>query len=688
MDAYYNENNPFAAQWLRNLIDAGHIAPGYVDERDIRDVRASDLDGFTQCHFFAGIGVWSHALRQAGWPDDRSVWTGSCPCQPFSGAGKRKGVEDERHLWPVWFDLIRECRPGVILGEQVASKDGLGWWDIVSGDLEGTDYASAALDLCVPGVGGPHIRQRLYWMAHANHEGSQGRRERRHGSRERVAWPGGVAGGVEHAESNGKWQSRVAKASEEQQKPVRGSSVSGVGAGSLNGFWRDADWLFCTDGKWRPTQSGIQPLAHGVAGRVGRLRAYGNAICAPQAQEFVEAVMDVLTEGKRTMNAIVHKRFESLAAMASYAHVLARAADAIPVGSGGLPILKMDEKGYFNFGEDATEVSDDDLWAINPFHVLRGYICFSSKNEVLGEVLRPITAEPVDLDKLPIHTERDKRGREVEIEWKAQIVLHMQCIAGPNEGASVVYKPTSGGGLKLCRTILHEIARRLAKGTDKPVPTGYLTAEGYKHKGFNKKIFNPLFEFDKWVDMEFADADAGPIEDEAPAEEEHKSATRSRSRDAEDAEVIEDEPKRGRGTRDRDNNPKDYDGRREDDEPRGRSRRANDNDAEEAPKRGRGRPKKEATNDDDEPRGRRAARRDDEVDDQDEDGNPRRTRATEGRRDSRQDAEEGTRKRGEPAPRRGRGRDEDDDAPRGRERGGRGRDRDDDDDAPRSRSRR
>lgn len=367
------------------------------------------------------------------------------------------------------------------------------------------------------------------------------------------------------------------------------------------------------------------------------------------------------------MNAIVHKRFESPAAQASYAHVLARAADAIPVGSGGLPILKMDEKGYFNFGEDATDVSDDDLWAINPYHILRGYICFSSKNEVLGEVLRPITAEPVDLDKLPIHTERDKRSREVEIEWKAQIVLHMQCIAGPNEGASVVYKPTSGGGLKLCRTILHEIARRLAKGTDKPVPTGYLTAEGYKHKGFNKKIFNPLFEFDKWVDMEFADADAGPIEDETPAEEERKPATRSRSRDAEDAEVIDDKSReRGRA---RDNNPKDYDGRR-----------GEDDDAEEAPKRGRGRPKKEASIDDDEPRGRGRSRRDDEVDDQDEEGNPRRTR--------RQDAEEGTRKRGEPAPRRGRGRDEDDDAPRRRERGGRGRDRDDDDDAPRSRSRR
>lgn len=65
MRAYYNEIDPYAAQWLRNLIAAGHIAPGDVDERSIADVRADDLVGYTQCHFFAGIGVWSHALRMA-----------------------------------------------------------------------------------------------------------------------------------------------------------------------------------------------------------------------------------------------------------------------------------------------------------------------------------------------------------------------------------------------------------------------------------------------------------------------------------------------------------------------------------------------------------------------------------------------------------------------------------------------
>ena len=324
MSAYYNEFDPFAAAWLRELIKAGHIAPGDVDDRSIKDVKADDLRGYTQCHFFAGIGVWSHALRSAGWSDERPVWTGSCPCQPFSAAGKGGGFDDERHLWPDFFRLLAECRPDVVLGEQVASKDGLGWLDLVYADLEGADYAVGAVDTCAAGFGAPHIRQRLYWTALADADDTrlEGRLAERQRAGERAAGPSGLANGLADAQGDGHERrgqldqstgrngvahggdsSGLADAKSEGRphrgagaaQPVAaessGSPVSPDRPGPINGLWRDADWLGCRDGKWRPVEPGTFPLAHGAAARVGRLRGYGNAIVAPQAQAFVEAVM-------------------------------------------------------------------------------------------------------------------------------------------------------------------------------------------------------------------------------------------------------------------------------------------------------------------------------------------------------------------------------------------------------------
>lgn len=174
MSAYYSENDAKAAAWLRELIAADVIIPGVVDERDIRDIAPSDLAGFAQCHFFAGIGGWPYALRLAGWPDTRPVWTGSCPCQPFSQAGQRKGTLDERHLWPAWHWLINAVRPPILFGEQVASPDGLEWLDLIRADLEGSSYEVEYADLCAAGIGAPHIRQRLFWVADSLSERRKG----------------------------------------------------------------------------------------------------------------------------------------------------------------------------------------------------------------------------------------------------------------------------------------------------------------------------------------------------------------------------------------------------------------------------------------------------------------------------------------------------------------------------------
>jgi len=170
--AYYNEIDPYAAAWLRNLIRAGFIPPGDVDQRSIADVTPTDVAGYTQCHFFAGIAGWALALHLAGWPHNRPVWTGSCPCQPLSSAGQRKGHLDQRHLWPAFYALIAQRRPATIFGEQVAGKDGREWLAGIRADLESAGYAVGAADLCAASVGAPHIRQRLFWVANADEAGS------------------------------------------------------------------------------------------------------------------------------------------------------------------------------------------------------------------------------------------------------------------------------------------------------------------------------------------------------------------------------------------------------------------------------------------------------------------------------------------------------------------------------------
>jgi len=332
--AYYNEIDPYAAQWLRNLVAAGHIAAGDVDERSIEDVKPSELVGYTQCHFFAGIGVWSHALRQAGWPDDKPVWTGSCPCQPFSAAGKGGRFDDERHLWPAFHHLIEQCKPATVIGEQVASKDANAWIDLVQVDLETLGYAFGAVPFPSASVGAPHIRDRLYWVAdsmhgnwnqrselesngwsnnakqnglggefggldhHHHHQGLEGhggaegpqREAGRTRATPRSVGAAGADSGLDNTFSNGRGARRHDDA--EHDRIVADAAGDVDRSGPINGFWRDADWLLCRDGKWRPVEPGTFPLAHGATSRVGRLRAYGNAINAKAAQVFIGAYLE------------------------------------------------------------------------------------------------------------------------------------------------------------------------------------------------------------------------------------------------------------------------------------------------------------------------------------------------------------------------------------------------------------
>lgn len=332
---YYNEWDSFAAEWLKQLIKDGLIPNGEVDSRSIADVEPSDLKGFTQCHFFAGIGGWSRALQIAGWSSDRPVWTGSPPCQSFSTAGTRKGKDDERHLWPVFFNLIRECQPPTVFGEQVAAAIRFGWLDDLQIDFEKEGYAAGAFVLPSGSIGAPHKRDRLFFVADSHNErhersagvgweaqrgtehsgsgsmadsepeGFQGRLSRR-SDQERQNLSGhigrcGATDSVGNAEHDGSYGAEVGRSAFETSNcGKKGQDVSceseGTGRSEIARdirFWDDSTTIYCRDGKNRliPTEPALFPLADGIRNRVGILRGAGNAIVPQAAAEIIKAYL-------------------------------------------------------------------------------------------------------------------------------------------------------------------------------------------------------------------------------------------------------------------------------------------------------------------------------------------------------------------------------------------------------------
>jgi DNA (cytosine-5)-methyltransferase 1 len=281
--SYYNEHDRNAAEWLRQLIAEGVIAPGDVDERSITEIDPDELTGYTQLHFFAGIGGWSYALRLAGWPDEMPVWTGSCPCQPFSAAGQGKVDKDERHLWPAFRAAIAKRRPAIVFGEQVASADGRVWLAGVRADVEAMGYVLGAADLCAASVGAPHRRQRIFWVAYADGwKPGDGELQR---SGQHGQWAqNGLAGGLGDAASGGRGE--------------RGNeALAGRGGHALGASWAGYEVLKCRDGKARRVEAGTFPLGDGIPGRMGLLRGYGNAIVPQVAAEFVSACLEVVRLG-------------------------------------------------------------------------------------------------------------------------------------------------------------------------------------------------------------------------------------------------------------------------------------------------------------------------------------------------------------------------------------------------------
>ena len=308
MAVYYNEWDKYAAAWLRELIAEGAIAPGDVDERDLRTIEAYEIREYTQHHFFAGIGAWSYALRLAGWPDDRPVLTGSPPCQPFSAAGKRLGAKDERHLAPVWLELVKALRPTVLFGEQVATAINTDYWldDLLNGlEIQGYSTGAAVLPAC--GVGAPHIRQRIWFVGRL--ADTQGNRD---SYREECArWFGidinSTNGGLADSDSKRMSKPQCRETFEEGSTDFTFGHGTSDTTHEIDQQWQNIDWLLCRDGKWRPVVSGTHPLVDGAStGMVSdcdlsipktqeawavRTKGYGNAIVAQVAAEMIKTIM-------------------------------------------------------------------------------------------------------------------------------------------------------------------------------------------------------------------------------------------------------------------------------------------------------------------------------------------------------------------------------------------------------------
>lgn len=327
----FSDHDTAVCRWLETLVSRGRL-DGDVLRADIREMGADDVRGYRRVHLFAGIGGWELATRMAGWPAALPLWTGSCPCQPFSAAGKREGRADERHLWPEMFRLVRECRPPVVVGEQVPGAVALGWWDEVAGGLESLGYACGAVVLPASAVGAPHRRDRLWWAA--VHPDAAPMFRAALAGRE----PNGVvAGAPADAESViGTRRSRpdITLAQSESGAPAdtdgrpwsKGEPAERLVVGEeSDGGISDSPLLAWAD--WNGGPAAARRLDDGIPKGLGRpaMAGFGNAIVPQVGAIWLRAVLDHLTAGETSAAATVAR----LSVPAGTGHVTTSVPDAV-----------------------------------------------------------------------------------------------------------------------------------------------------------------------------------------------------------------------------------------------------------------------------------------------------------------------------------------------------------------------
>jgi DNA (cytosine-5)-methyltransferase 1 len=281
---------------------------------------------------FSGIGGFSLGLERAGfetvafceidpfcqkvlkkhWPDvpiytdikelrgdeiTADVITGGYPCQPFSQAGKRRGAEDDRHLWPEMYRLIKTIRPRWVIAENVAGHISMGL-DSVLSDLEAANYRWWTFVIPACAVDAKHRRDRVWIVANADSrrlhgpgvcEEQQGRTK---AQRTGEAWQGRIMAYAEGEQTAREGQRRFQSQFTQRREDVSNASSQGLEGqreiASRTGKEYDNPGDYC---RWA-TEPSVGRVANGIPRRVDRLRSLGNAV-VPQIPEIIgRAIME------------------------------------------------------------------------------------------------------------------------------------------------------------------------------------------------------------------------------------------------------------------------------------------------------------------------------------------------------------------------------------------------------------
>jgi len=264
----------------------------------IKDGILSEAPIFGDVREFVQSGA---AKKYKGFVD---VVTAGFPCQPFSVAGKRKGKEDERNMWPSTIQIIRDVQPRYALLENVPGLLNSGYFQEILGSLAQAGYDAKWIVLGADDVGAPHRRKRL-WIKATSQDPKRGRcvhweheeervqvREQREpgsGSRERVPRE---ASNVADTSSI-----RLEEHGHSQAEDVikRGKEVPNTSSERLEGWespGRESEENSSSSGScWWSTEPNVGRVANGVASRVDRLKAIGNGqvpLVVAQAWEILK----------------------------------------------------------------------------------------------------------------------------------------------------------------------------------------------------------------------------------------------------------------------------------------------------------------------------------------------------------------------------------------------------------------